>query len=173
NARHRAASRLGDGFAALLAVRPPRSRAQAAARALDRILHGGVDLVLHGAVACPTGRHMRPPLTVACICLLSGRSLPEASPRPTAAGIPFACTFPLTHQAASVLAAAGPPRRLAARAAAFVLAAAWLLAVPTAAAAGGRPSAPLLRLESHGPDQGLPQSCVKALANDDQGFLWV
>src|SRR5690606_20490669 len=79
----------------------------------------------------------------------------------------------MTHQAASVLAAAGPPRRLAARAAAFVLAAAWLLAVPTAAAAGGRPSAPLLRLESHGPDQGLPQSSVKALANDDQGFLWV
>jgi len=31
----------------------------------------------------------------------------------------------------------------------------------------------LLRLESFGPDQGLPQSTVRALANDDQGFLWV
>jgi diguanylate cyclase (GGDEF)-like protein len=31
----------------------------------------------------------------------------------------------------------------------------------------------VLRLETHGPDQGLPQSTVKALATDDQGFLWV
>lgn len=31
----------------------------------------------------------------------------------------------------------------------------------------------VLRLESHGPDQGMPQSTVRALANDDQGFLWV
>src|SRR5690606_23750448 len=31
----------------------------------------------------------------------------------------------------------------------------------------------LLRLESFGPDQGLPQSTVRALANDDQGFLCV
>lgn len=34
-------------------------------------------------------------------------------------------------------------------------------------------SSDLLRLESYGPDQGLPQSTVMALANDDQGFLWV
>ncbi len=34
-------------------------------------------------------------------------------------------------------------------------------------------AADLLRLESYGPDQGLPQSTVMALANDDQGFLWV
>ena len=31
----------------------------------------------------------------------------------------------------------------------------------------------LLRLESYGPEHGLPQSTVMALANDDQGFLWV
>ncbi|MGY1457843.1 diguanylate cyclase [Luteimonas sp. A534] len=34
-------------------------------------------------------------------------------------------------------------------------------------------SGDLLRLESYGPDEGLPQSTVMALASDDQGFLWV
>ena len=46
-----------------------------------------------------------------------------------------------------------------------------------APASAARPSAAgdgqVLRLETRGPDQGLPQSSVKALANDDQGFLWV
>ena len=57
------------------------------------------------------------------------------------------------------------PRRRAARllAALLLLAGAW-------SHAGARE---LLRLESYGPDEGLPQSTVKALASDDQGFLWV
>lgn len=43
-----------------------------------------------------------------------------------------------------------------------------------AACSGAQAADPgLLRLESHGPDEGLPQSTVRALANDDQGFLWV
>src|SRR5690606_11277851 len=55
------------------------------------------------------------------------------------------------------------PARLAA--AAFALALACL--------GGPAMASDLLRLESHGPDQGLPQSTVHALATDDQGFLWV
>ena len=62
---------------------------------------------------------------------------------------------------------ARPPRCLAG----FVIAALLAALSPTVALAAD--PAPLLRLESHGPDQGLPQSSVKALANDDQGFLWV
>ncbi|MEN1940713.1 diguanylate cyclase [Luteimonas sp. MJ174] len=31
----------------------------------------------------------------------------------------------------------------------------------------------MVRLESHGPEQGLPQSTVNAMVNDDLGFLWV
>ncbi len=55
----------GNGFspcrrndlAAFLTVRQPRTSAQLLARALDRIVHRRIDLILHGTIACPTGCH--------------------------------------------------------------------------------------------------------------------
>ena len=55
---------------------------------------------------------------------------------------------------------------LARRLAAMVL---LLVAAPALAADLAAPQ----RLEAFGPDEGLPQSTVNALAGDDQGFLWV
>lgn len=50
-----------------------------------------------------------------------------------------------------------------------------LLTLMLALAAGPAAAMPegALRLESHGPEDGLPQSTVGDLASDDQGFLWV
>ena len=51
-----------------------------------------------------------------------------------------------------------------------------LLCALFALAAGAGASAgdgSVLRLEAYGPEEGLPQSTVKAMAQDDQGFLWV
>ncbi|MBB1471752.1 diguanylate cyclase [Luteimonas sp. MC1782] len=55
---------------------------------------------------------------------------------------------------------------MARRLAAMVL---LLVAAPALAADLAAPQ----RLEAFGPDEGLPQSTVNALAGDDQGFLWV
>jgi hypothetical protein len=44
HARHRLAPRLGNGRIAFFAVRQPRTVGRLAARALDRIFHGRVDL---------------------------------------------------------------------------------------------------------------------------------
>src|SRR5690349_11732221 len=57
HAGHRLAACLGDRRLALLAVAQARPLRQLAARALDRVLHGRVDLVLYGAVAGPTDGH--------------------------------------------------------------------------------------------------------------------
>jgi len=51
HARHCLASGFGNGRVALLAVKEPRTLRQFAAGPLDCVLDGGVDLVLHGAVA--------------------------------------------------------------------------------------------------------------------------
>src|SRR5690606_4061507 len=59
HAGHGLAPRLGDRRVAFLAVRQARTLRQAAARALDRVLDGRVDLVLHCGVARPSGCHVR------------------------------------------------------------------------------------------------------------------
>ena len=56
-ARHRLAPRLGDRCVALLALHAARPARQPAACTLDRVLHRCIDLVLHRAVAGPSGRH--------------------------------------------------------------------------------------------------------------------
>src|SRR5690606_27190792 len=57
HAGHGLAARFGDRGIAFLAVRQPRPLAKLAARALDRVLDGGVDLVLDRAVTRPSGCH--------------------------------------------------------------------------------------------------------------------
>jgi hypothetical protein len=57
HARQRLAPRLGDGGVAFFAMGQPRPLRQLTAGALDRVRDGGVDLVLYGAVACPTCSH--------------------------------------------------------------------------------------------------------------------
>src|SRR5690606_8943382 len=57
-AGHGLAPRLGDPGVALLAVLQPGTLWNLAAHALDRVLDGRVDLVLHCAIACPTGCHV-------------------------------------------------------------------------------------------------------------------
>src|SRR5687768_10041007 len=73
HAWHRLAPRLGNGRAALLAMRQPRPPRQLAAGALDRILHGRVDLVLHRVVACPARCHGRLQLVVPIAASISRR----------------------------------------------------------------------------------------------------
>src|SRR5690606_8599026 len=57
HARHRLAPRLGDRRGAFLAARAAGTLRQLAARALDPVLHGRVDLILHRAVARPARGH--------------------------------------------------------------------------------------------------------------------
>src|SRR3546814_9489437 len=59
HAGHGLAPRLGDRRVAFFAVTESGTLRQAAARALDRVLDGRVDLVLHSGVACPSFRHGR------------------------------------------------------------------------------------------------------------------
>ena len=61
HARDGLAPRLGNLRVAFLAARQARALGNAAARALDRVLDGRVDLVLHRAVAGPSCRHRPPP----------------------------------------------------------------------------------------------------------------
>src|SRR3546814_6730723 len=51
--------RLGDFHVALLTATQAGPLRQLAAHSLDRVLDGRVDLVLDGAIACPTGCHVR------------------------------------------------------------------------------------------------------------------
>src|SRR5690606_31490046 len=57
HARHGLAARLRNRCVALLAMRTAGTLRQPAARPLDPVLDGGVDLFLHRAVAGPTGGH--------------------------------------------------------------------------------------------------------------------
>src|SRR5688572_368856 len=77
------ASRFGNLRTAFLAMRQARSLRQLAANALDRVLDGGVDLVLHGAVACPASCHGSSPQS------RPGRkdSGPGVNPRRNGAGL--------------------------------------------------------------------------------------
>src|SRR3546814_2561592 len=56
---HGLAPRLGDFHVALLTTTQAGPLRQLAAHSLDRVLDGRVDLVLDGAIACPTGCHVR------------------------------------------------------------------------------------------------------------------
>src|SRR5688572_30129870 len=60
--RHGLAPRFRNLRIAFLATRQPRSFRQPAANAFDSILDRGVDLVLHRAIACPSGCHGRSPV---------------------------------------------------------------------------------------------------------------
>src|SRR5690606_26188306 len=62
-AGHGIAARLRDLRIAFLAMLQPRTLPEPGARALDRVRHGGVDLVLHRAVASPARSHGQPPRT--------------------------------------------------------------------------------------------------------------
>jgi hypothetical protein len=55
--RHSFAPCRWDGRIALFAMRHTGTFLQLASRALDRIIDRRIDLVLHCAIACPTGGH--------------------------------------------------------------------------------------------------------------------
>src|SRR5699024_3111923 len=58
HARHGPAPGLGNRIATFLAMRRGRSLAHLAARTLDRVLDGGINLVVDGVVAGPAGGHV-------------------------------------------------------------------------------------------------------------------
>jgi len=61
---HGLAPRLGNGRLAVFAVGQPGAVAQLCAGPLDGVIDSGVDLILDGAVACPTCRHDVSPMPV-------------------------------------------------------------------------------------------------------------
>src|SRR5690606_32999250 len=57
HARNRQPPRLGDSLIAFLAMGKAGTLLQLASRPFDRVFDGCVNLVLHGAIACPSGCH--------------------------------------------------------------------------------------------------------------------
>src|SRR5690606_32234522 len=66
--RHRFTPRGRYRRVALFAMSQPRTFAQLLARALDPVIDGCIDLVLHGTIACPTGCHVNLHVSVMATC---------------------------------------------------------------------------------------------------------